>query len=276
MAGERRPGLIIQLLLFAALQARIFRDVFLDDGLNVGGKPFPGGKVREHVESRPHVICDADVLHHFVVFEKMHVRQRIFLRIDGARLQRFIDSAAVDRDGNRAQCLEHIIKHRPRGDAHAQPHEILGARDRTFRPAHLPHPVVESAAREAMDIFRSHLLAQVRSQRTIHRLMRMRRRTKSERHLLNLGRGHDITENSTHQRVELDFTRDEHLQRLGIAAGNPVVFRKHRRFDAPADLVANGCPHLAESQVMRAVCRLIVILNDSEVRSPDCPREYHQ
>src|SRR5437868_181617 len=121
---------------------------------------FPGGQVRKHVESRPHVIRDADVLHHFVVFEQVHVRQGVFLRVDFTRFQRFVDAAAVDSDGDRTQGLECVFKQWSGRDAHAQSDEVVGARDRTSGSPNLPHAIVEGAAGKAVDALRGHFLAQ--------------------------------------------------------------------------------------------------------------------
>src|SRR5262245_2447549 len=78
---ERTAGFHIEFLLVAALQAYVLCNVPLDHSSDVVRQSFPCGQMGEHVESRPHVIGDRHVLHHFVVFEQVHVGQRILLSV---------------------------------------------------------------------------------------------------------------------------------------------------------------------------------------------------
>lgn len=60
--------------------------------------------------------------------------------------------------------------------------------------------------------------------------------------------------------VELDLPRHEHLERLGVAAGNPVVLRAHAHLQPPARLRPHGGPQLREPPLERAVRRLVMEL----------------
>src|SRR4030095_15523865 len=268
-AGERGPRLSIEPLLVLTLKAYGTGDVSFDDCLDIIGEPLPSGQVRKHIESRPHVIRDAHVLHDLVMFEEVHIGEWILLCIDLACLERFVDSAAVDGDRLRTQRPEGVLEDLTRRNAHTDGCEISGHTDRTLRASYLPHTVVEDSNGKAPNTFRGHFLTQVGTELAVQRSVRMGGGPKGERHLLHFRHRHDISENPAHEREKLNLARNEHLERLRIAAGNFVVFREDRGYHAPVGLGANGCPHLHKPQVERTVACLVVVLREVKISSPE-------
>jgi hypothetical protein len=98
---------------------------------------------------------------------------------------------------------------------------VTGVRDRR----HLPHAVVEACDRKQMHAFGGHLLADIFSKRAVDRLVRFRRRRECERQLLGFRDRDYGADDAAHQGEELDLARDQHFQRVGIAARQLVVLR---------------------------------------------------
>ena len=118
-----------------------------------------------------------------------------------------------------------------------------------------------------MDSLRAHLVADERSESSVHRLVRVRGRAERKRDLLHVCHRNHRAEQTAHQREELNVASDQKLQGGGIAALNVVVEREDLRLDTPARLVADGRPHLGQADVKRAVGRLVVILREGELGS---------
>ena len=70
------------------------------------------------------MVRHADVLHHLVVLEEVHVGERILLRVDGARLERAVDAAAVDGDRFGAERADHVVEHLAVGHPHLEAGEV--------------------------------------------------------------------------------------------------------------------------------------------------------
>ncbi len=78
----------------ALLQAGIV-DGVADDGPEIGGKGVEGAGVGDEPEAVPDVVADRAVLLHLVELRHLDDRQRIFLRVDNACLERRIDLAEL-------------------------------------------------------------------------------------------------------------------------------------------------------------------------------------
>src|SRR5262249_24596512 len=189
-------------------------------------------------------------------------RERILLRLDLAALERVVDLIGRRRDRLRPERRESVEDHLPWWNADLHPGEIVRFRDRAVDGRDLTHAVIEAGNGEKIHALCRHLLADIAAERPIDRLVRLRRRLEGERHLLGLRHRHDRADDAAHEREELDFAGEELLQRLGIAAGNLVVFGVYSRLDAAVGLAANGIPHGDEILVQRAAGRLIVILHE--------------
>jgi hypothetical protein len=142
---------------------------------------------------------------------------------------------------------------------------MRGHDDGSLRAGDLAHAVVERADRESVDAARGHLLADIRAERAVHRLVRVGRRPEGERDLLHLGDRHHRAEDAAHQREEVNLAGDEHLERGRVAARDLVVLGEDLRFDAAARLRADGRPHLGEPPVQRTRGGLVVVLDEAEV-----------
>src|SRR5437870_1017485 len=94
--------------------------------------------------------------------------------------------------GSAPSALKGILEYRAGGDSHSNANQVVGDADRLLRSADVTHAVVEYADGKTLNIFGDHLLAQIGPQRSIHRAMRVRCRTKGEWHLLHLGHWNDI------------------------------------------------------------------------------------
>ena len=208
------------------------------------------------------MVGHADIPHHLVELVSLHDRQRILLRLDLAALEGVVDLIGGGRDRLRPERRESIEDHLPRRNADLHPGEIVRLGDRAIDGRDLPHAVIEAGNREKIHALCRHLLADVAAERPIDRLVRLRRRLEGEWDLLGLRHRHDRADDAAHEREELDFAGEEFLQRLGIAAGDLVVFGVHGRFDASVGLGTNGIPHGDEILVQRAAGRLIVILRE--------------
>src|SRR5688500_12105215 len=152
----------------------------------------------------------------------------------------------------------------PRRHAHAHPLEIGRRDNRTGRRSYLPHAVVERTNRKAVNALGRHLRPKVGAESAVHRGVCVRRRSERERHLLHVGHGHHGAQQAAHQREEVDVTRDQQLERCGVASLNVVVQGKHFRFDASPRLAADCRPHFREPLVQRAVGGLVVVLRECE------------
>src|SRR4051812_28794932 len=113
-----------------------------DDGLDVAGQRFPGPAVGDEPETVPDVIADGAVFLHLVEFCDLNDRQRVFLRIDDAGLQRRIDLAELQAGRRRPQRLEHRNAERRDRDADFQSFHVLGAFDRLVAAGDLAEAVV--------------------------------------------------------------------------------------------------------------------------------------
>jgi hypothetical protein len=102
--------------------------------------------------------------------------------------------------------------------------------------------------------------AAISSPRAVDRLVGFRRRFERERQLLGLGHRHHRADDAAHQSEELDLARDQHLQRIGIAARQLVVLGIDRGLDPAVGFGPHRFPHRGEIAVQRAAGGLIVIL----------------
>ena len=80
-----------------ALQHRGLFEFTRDDCADVGWQAFPCGAVAENPVTVPHVRREADVLLHFIELGGGDDRQRIFLALHHAGLQRRIQLVEIDR-----------------------------------------------------------------------------------------------------------------------------------------------------------------------------------
>ena len=193
------------------------------------------------------------VLHHLVVLEEVHVRERVLLRVDGPRFECAVDAAAVHGNRFGAERTGHVVEHLPVGHAQLEADEIRRHANRTSSPGDLPHPVVERADGEADDPFRGHLFAQIGAERSIDRLVRLLGGAERKRHLLDVGRGHDVAEDAAHQREELhlagrraasaprDRSRDSCCSRGRPASRRVRLIPCGPRPTSPAGVGAAGC-----------------------------------
>src|SRR5262245_52698229 len=83
--------------------------------------------------------------------------------------------------------------------------EVSGHTDRALRAAYLPHAVVEDSNGKAPNTLCGHFLAQVGPELAVQCPVRMRGRTKRERHLLHFRHRHDVAENAAHEREKLNL-----------------------------------------------------------------------
>src|SRR5262249_54608571 len=137
------------------------------------------------------MVGHADIPHHLVELVSLHDRKRILLRLDLAALERVVDLIGWGRDRLRPECRKSVEDHLPRWDADLHPGEIVRFRDRAVDGRDLSHAVIEAGNREKIHALCRHLLADIAAERSIDRLVRLRRRLEGERHLLGLRHRHD-------------------------------------------------------------------------------------
>ena len=100
---------------------------------------------------------------------------------------------------------EGVLEDLARRNAHTDGCEVSGHTDRTLRPADLPHTIVENSNGKAPNTLREHFCAQVDAELAVQCPVRMRGRTKRERHLLHFRHRHDVAENAAHEREKLNL-----------------------------------------------------------------------
>src|SRR4051794_12259618 len=135
--GEREPlrlevrlhGCVEGLDVVSLFQAGIVDGVG-DDRLDVAGQRFPGPAIGDEPEAVPDVVADGAVFLHLVELGDLDDRQRVFLRVDDAGLQRRIDFAELQAGRRGRQRLEHGDAERADRHPDLQPIHILGTLDR--------------------------------------------------------------------------------------------------------------------------------------------------
>ena len=110
-----------------------------------------------------------------------------------------------------------------------------------------------------------HLLAQVGAQRAVGGSVCLGFCPEGEGDLLHLGDRHRLPEDAAHQREEVEFARDQHLERCRIGARDAGILGEHLGRDAAVGLGGDRQPHLDEAAMQRARRRLVVELAEPVV-----------
>jgi hypothetical protein len=108
--------------------------------------------------------------------------------------------------------------------------------------------------------------AKMLPEKAIHGGVRLLRILEGERHALDLGGGHEPSDERAHHGGELDFAGDHHLEHPRIGARNAAIIGMDRDVHRAGRLAAHFPPKIDQELMLVALLGLVVKLQRQTTR----------